>query len=63
MADHRRADQWVFAVVDATRLGDEKSLSYGRVSAMSEWYPIDELRAEVEKLQPQPFAIRRPTAT
>jgi hypothetical protein len=47
VADHRRADQWVFAVVDATSLGDEKSLSYARVSTMSEWYPIDELRAEV----------------
>lgn len=49
LADHRRADQWVFATVDATILGDEKSLSYARVSAMSEWYPIGELLRNVER--------------
>jgi hypothetical protein len=49
LADHRRADQWVFAIVDATRLGDEKSLSYGQVSAKSEWYPIGELLGNVER--------------
>jgi hypothetical protein len=51
LADHRRAEQWHFAVVDATLLGAEKSLSHKRVSEMSRWYLIDEVSEEVEKLR------------
>jgi hypothetical protein len=51
LADHRRPDQWHFAVVDAARLRDEKSLSHKRVSEMSDWYAIGELAAAVEKLR------------
>jgi hypothetical protein len=49
LADHRRADQWMFAIVDAASLDDEQSLSHGRISAMSEWYPIGELRGNVDR--------------
>jgi hypothetical protein len=51
LADHRRPDQWHFAVIDATLLGAEKTLSRKRLTEMSGWCAIDQVLEEVEKLR------------
>lgn len=50
-ADHRQPEQWSFAVLDTTDLANEKSLSHQRVSKLSAWYRIDEVRAEIDRLR------------